>query len=244
MGFGYLLLGYLVANVLFLTVNGLGFGGMALLLGYALMWLGLRELERFEAAFAWAKWMLLPLSLFAIYDAVGAFDELFFWNLPVFSDAIVSVCSLISTVLTVFFQFTLLYAVRIISTKVGIGSMAIAAVRNMIVVGMYAILTAVISLPVAFSPEVQKLLSFAALLLNIVWIACNLFLLLACNKNICRKGDEEQAPRRSRLKWFNKLDDIYEKNKQSTIDSTRAYAEEVLRRRQANREKKKKRKKK
>ena len=44
MGFGYLLLGYLVTFVLYLTVQGLGFGGIALLLGYGVMLLGLSEL--------------------------------------------------------------------------------------------------------------------------------------------------------------------------------------------------------
>lgn len=243
MGFGYLLIGYLISYVLSLTVSGLGFGGLALLLGYAVMLMGLRELEHFEPMFAWSKWLLIPMAAFAVFDTATALDKLFLWQLPIFSEAIVSICNIASFALSMIFHFALLSAIRTISTSVGIASMAVSAVRNTVFIGMYAVVTCVANLPLELSEDVTNILSFAALLLNIVWVACNLLLLLACNKNICRKGDEEQTPRRSRLKWFNKIDDIYEKNKQNTIDSTREYAEEVLRRRQAEREKKKKRKK-
>jgi hypothetical protein len=155
----------------------------------------------------------------------------------------VAVCDAISFALNILFNVMLLYAVKMISNMVGIGSMSTAAIRNIVFVCIHAMVATVAMLPVGLPDETQRLLAFASMLLNVVWVVCNLLLLLACNKNICRQGDEDQAPRPSRLKWFNKIDGIYEKNKQMTIDSTREYAEDVLRRRQEAREKKRKRKK-
>ena len=243
MGFGYLLIGYLITHVIYLTLNGLGFGGLALLLGYAVMLMGLRELTHFQRSFAGAKWMLLPMALIALLDTAASLDALLLWGLPIFSAEVTAVFDTVAFALNVLFNVMLLYAVRMISSEVGIGSMSTAAIRNIVFVCIHAIVATVAMLPIGLPDETKQMLSFASMLLNVVWVVCNLLLLLACNKNICRQGDEDQAPRRSRLKWFNKIDDIYEKNKQSTIDSTREYAEDVLRRRQAEREKKRKRKK-
>jgi hypothetical protein len=243
MGFGYLLIGYLITHVLYLTLNGLGIGGLALLVGYAVMLMGLKELTHFHASFAGAKWMLLPMAILALYDTAASLDTMLLWRLPVFSAEAVAVCDAISFALNILFNVMLLYAVKMISNMVGIGSMSTAAIRNIVFVCIHAMVATVAMLPVGLPDETQRLLAFASMLLNVVWVVCNLLLLLACNKNICRQGDEDQAPRPSRLKWFNKIDGIYEKNKQMTIDSTREYAEDVLRRRQEAREKKRKRKK-
>ena len=50
MGFGYLFLGYLVSFVISLTLKQLDVGGLAYLLGFALMLRGLLELERYQRA--------------------------------------------------------------------------------------------------------------------------------------------------------------------------------------------------
>ena len=54
MGFGFLLIGYLVAFVLSMTMERLSFGGAAYLIGYLLMFRGLLELERYQRAFSYA----------------------------------------------------------------------------------------------------------------------------------------------------------------------------------------------
>ena len=58
MGFGYLFVGYLITFVLYLTVQAFGVGGLALLIGYGTMMLGLWELTRYQKAFAWATLLL------------------------------------------------------------------------------------------------------------------------------------------------------------------------------------------
>ena len=50
MGFGYLLLGYLISFLIYLTVQALGVGSLALLAGYLLMLYGLATLCKYHNA--------------------------------------------------------------------------------------------------------------------------------------------------------------------------------------------------
>lgn len=245
MGFGYLLIGYLITFVIKATVSGLGFGGLALLVGYGVMLYGLMTLTLYHRAFVWAKWLTLPLMITAIYDQLRSLDEMFLWGLPIFNAMTEQVFTWLTFVLIIVFHFALLYAIRMIAGEVELLHVATKAIRNMILMGLYAVLTVVYYTLSANGGEVVKYLSFAVILFNIVWVVCNLLLLLSCNKNICRAGDEDQPAKRSRFEWINRVGDAYEKNRQTAIDNTRREAEEVLRRRQeARRSKNSQRKKK
>ena len=50
MGFGYLLLGYVVTYLISITAGSMGVGSLALLIGAALMFWGLRELCNFSTS--------------------------------------------------------------------------------------------------------------------------------------------------------------------------------------------------
>ncbi len=245
MGFGYLLIGYLITFVIKATVSGLGFGGLALLVGYGVMLYGLMQLCLYHRAFVWAKWLLLPLAVTAVYDQLLSLDEMFLWQLPIFNELTDLLFTWITFALIVIFHFALLYAIRMIAGEVGLLHIATKAIRNMILMGLYAAVTVVYYLMAANGGEAAKYLSLSVVLFNIVWVVCNALLLLSCNKNICRAGDEEQPGKRSRFEWINRVGDAYEKNRQTAIDNTRREAEEVLRRRQeARRSKNSQRKKK
>ena len=245
MGFGYLLIGYLITFVIKATVSGLGFGGLALLVGYGVMLYGLMQLNLYHKAFVWAKWLLLPLALTAVYDQLLSLDEMFLWGLPFVNDLTNTVFEWGTFALIVIFHFALLYAIRMIASEVELLHVATKAIRNMILMGLYAVITVAYYLMEANGGDAAKYLSLSVILFNVVWVICNAFLLLSCNKNICRAGDEEQPAKRSRFEWINRVGDAYEKNRQTAIDNTRREAEEVLRRRQeARRSKNSQRKKK
>jgi len=244
MGFGYLLIGYLITFILYMTFNGLGFGGLALLLGYALMFMGLSELNRYHRAFVWAKWILLPAFPIALYDLAQSLAAQFLWDSPIFSEAVATVVDWINFFILITFNLAMLSGIRMISQSVGIGHMATAAMRNSCFVGFYALLYIVGNIPLAALDSVRAYLGLAVTLCNLVWIALNLILLLACNKNICRAGEEDVPPKRSRFAWVNRIGDAYERNRQKAIDNTTREAEEVLRRRRERREAKKHKKKK
>ncbi len=238
MGFGYLLIGYLVAHVLNLTARGLGFGGVAILVGAALMLLGLQELRRYQSDFVWAEILLIPVFVCGLYSTVESLDRLFMWQLPIFAVRVSGIFDILSFASIVLFNLALLYGIRCIAQNVGLGSMALSAVRNMLFVGVYAVLMLIGNLPIPFSEALESGLALFTLLLNIAWIICNLLLLLSCNKNICRKGDEEVAPRRSRFAFLNRMQDTFERTRRETADSTRAYTEERLRKRREKKNKK------
>ena len=245
MGFGYLLIGYLITFVIKATVSGLGFGGLALLVGYGVMLYGFMQLNLYHRAFAWSKWLLIPLMVTAVYDQLLSLDEMLLWGLPFVNDLTNLIFEWVTFVLLIVFHFAMLYAIRMIAGEVGLLHIATKSIRNMILMGLYAVLWVGYHLTLSNATEAAKYLSVPVLLLNVVWVVCNLLLLLSCNKNICRAGDEDQPVKRSRFEWINRIGDAYERNRQTAIDNTRREAEEVLRRRQeARRSKNSQRKKK
>lgn len=244
MGFGYLLIGYLVTFILYMTFNGLGFGGLALLLGYALMFMGLSELNRYHRAFFWAKWSLVPAFPIALYDLAHALADQLLWSSPLFAPSVSGAVGWVNFLILITFNLAMLHGIRMIARSVGIEHMATAATRNSFFVGLYALLYLVGNMPISALEPAKNYLGLAVTLTNLLWIALNLLLLLACNKNICRAGEEDVPPKRSRFAWVNRIGDAYDRNRQRAIDNTTREAEEVLRRRRERREAKKHKKKK
>lgn len=237
MGFGYLFIGYLITFVLYITVNSLGFGGVALLLGYGVMFYALNTLTLYHRAFTYAKWVQLPLAVTALYSLIASLSELFLLHLPIVTPTITYVTEWITFLLMVFFNVALLYGIRMLAREVGLVHIAVKAVRNSVFVGLYAVLMLIAKLPIL--PEgARSYLTLPIVMLDVVWVVLNLLLLVSCAKNICPAGDEEQQPKRSRFEWINRIGDTYERNRQRAIDSTTQEAEEVLRRRQEKRNQK------
>lgn len=241
MGFGYLFLGYLIAFVLYMTVNSLGFGGLALLIGYATMLLGIWQLHHYHRAFAWAKYLLFPLLATALLETLQNLNTLLLLGLPLDNPMLSAVMDWLTLALITVFHFALLFAIRALATEVGLLHVATAAVRNALFVGLYVLLSAIAKMPF-LSEQVRAYLTLPIILVDLVWIFCNLFLFISCMKNICPAGDEEVAERRSRFEWINRIQDTYEKNKQKSVEHTTKQTEEFLRRRNERQERKKRKK--
>ena len=239
MGFGYVFLGYLTSFVLALTVKALGFGGLAILVGYLLMFYGLLQLNLYQRAFVWAKWLLIPLMLTAVVDLLTDLAELFVWELSFLTPVILTVVEWSTFVLLMLFHFALLYGLRVIGNDVGLKSIAMKAVRNNLFVALYGVLYVVAKLLPDLSQQVQAYFSVPLTLIQVVYLACNLLLLINCTKDICPAGEEDLPPKRSRFEVINRIGDAYEKNQQKAINRTLEEAEERMRRRQAGRNKKK-----
>ena len=239
MGFGYLLLGYLVSFVLSLTVDRLGLGGLAGLLGYALMLFGLMELERYQRAFAPAKWLALPPLVLSAFHLADALDELFLWQLPLFGEQPMQILCWIEVLFAVLLQLAVLHGIRMLALEVELKHIATKAIRNMLVVGLYGVLYLLVELPESLMGRVGQYLEWPLLLVELVMIVLNLLLFLSCNKNICAAGDEDQPQRPSRFAFINRMNEAYERNRQKNADRARADAEALIRRRNARKKKKK-----
>ncbi len=243
MGFGYVFIGYLITFVMYWVVDALGIGGLALLLGYLVMLPGLLTLSRFHRAFLPASVVCLPLLVTSVYESIASIASLLLWS-PTFLQAPIStVVGYLSTALEVALHILLLYGIRMLADEVGLKVLVTKALRNMIFVFMYAF-SYVLYLTVGLGTANEPYFTTALRVVRIVMLACMLLILLNCAKDICPAGEEDQPPKPSRIKWLNKVNDTFERNKQRAIDSTREAAEEKLRRRQEARKSKNSQKKK
>ncbi len=243
MGFGYLFLGYLIAYVLYFTVQAFGVGGLALLIGYGTMLLGLVGLTRYQRSFAIAKWLCLPLIVLALYRLANDLGTMFLWDLPIFHVTVVTVLSWIEFALAMLFQFAILYGVREIATEVELGHIATKAVRNAIFVVLYTLVYLFSKVVFVNNATVFGYLQFPLVLTELVYILFNLLLLVSCTKNICAEGQEDVPQTPHRFEWLNRLDRSYERTRQKNIDSARAAGEALAARRNQKRQEKRNRRK-
>ncbi len=242
MGFGYLLLGYLCAFLLSMSLGALQIGSLALLLGYGLMLMGFWRLCRFESSFRYAGWLCLPLLAVSLYFVAADLATLFLWSLPFLGGTAKEVIEWVQVVLLILLQLAMLSAVRLIADGVGLKQTVRAAMRNSIFVSVYAlaeVLGAMLPIPEAVMPYVTLGVS----IWKVACVLCNLVLLLSCTKNICPEGDEEVAPRESRFAIVNRIEKVYRNAKDQMRADAYAQGEELARAREARKKKKKKKKK-
>lgn len=239
MGFGYLLFGYLTTFLLQIVAANLGFGGLAYLAGCLLMLCGLWNLNHYHSAFAYAKWLTFPLIATAVYDTLGDLNELFLWGASFFGGRVDTAVGWVMFLLLIVFNLSMLYGIRMIAKDLGLLQMTAASVRNSFFVALYALLYLMGNMPLPFLDSVRIHLTVPIELCLLIWIFLNLLLLVSCNKNICRAGDEDQPTRPSRIGFLNRMNETYEQNRQKAIDNTTREAEEALRKRKEKRERKK-----
>lgn len=243
MGFGYLFIGYLITFVLYLTVQAFGVGGLALLIGFGTMMLGLCELTKYNKTFVFAKWSCVPLLVTALYQLVDELGSMFLWDIPLLGSTASTAVSWVQFALMIFFNFAVLYGIRAIALEVGLTHTATKAVRNAVFVGLYAVTYLFTNLIFAQNETVRAYFVFSLMLTQLVYIVFNLVLLLGCTKNICPEGQEDVPQKPHRWGWLNKVDRVYERTRQKNIDEARAAGEALAERRRRKKEAKKNRKK-
>ena len=217
MGFGHLLLGYLVTYVISITAGAAGVGSLAIMAGAALMFWGIRNLSCFNTSFIPSKW--ITLGVFAI-GVLRLWQDFFSkWFAPNASlDAILTtILTWASFVVTLLFHFAVLYAIRVLALEVGVNKLSSHATYNTVGVGIWGALFLLCNMP-AIGANLLPYLSMSMGLFNLVYIVSDVVLLLRCAKNICAEGDEEVAPKPSRFEWLNRLNETYNK----TIDQFKA----------------------
>ena len=221
MGFGYLLLGYLVTYVIYITASSVGVGSLALLAGSALMFWALSCLRRFNTAFDAAKWLTLPIFVLGFcrlwQDAAGAW---FSWE-GTAANVLTAVVTWASFATTLLFHFAMLYAIRVLALEVGLNKLSSHAMYNTLAVGIWGALFLLCNMP-TIGETLLPYLSISMGLFNLVYLISNIALLLRCAKNICAEGDEEVAPKRSRFEWVNRLSDSYNQTMDKLKENSRA----------------------
>ncbi|MBE6698998.1 MAG: hypothetical protein E7584_01995 [Ruminococcaceae bacterium] len=221
MGFGYLLLGYLVTYVISITASSVGFGSLAILAGSALMFWGIRNLCRFNISFVSAKWLTLPIFALGLcrlwQDVAKAWLS---WE-GTAADVLLGVVTWASFATTLLFHFALLYAIRVLALEVGLNKLSSHAMYNTLAVGIWGALFLLCNMPTV-GEKVLPYFSISMALFNLVYLISNAVLLLRCAKNICAEGDEEVAPKPSRFEWINRISASYNQTMDKLKENSRA----------------------
>ena len=228
MGFGYLLLGYLVTYVIYLTASAFGIGSLALLIGTALMFWGLRGLCRFSGSFELAKWLTLPLFAIGLcclwQDVAKAWLS---WEGQA-ADVMMTVITWTSFAITLLFHIAMLYAIRVLSLEVELGKLAAHAMYNTIAVGIWGVLFLLCNMPI-LGDSLLPYLNISVWLFYWVYVISDVILLLRCAKNICAEGDEEVPMRPSRFAWVNRMRDSYTQTMDKLKANSRADGDAFMR---------------
>ncbi len=239
MGFGYLLIGYLITYLLKLTAGALGVGFLALLIGYGCMLWGCLQLKRYCGGFVFPLLAILPLLLFTLgYHAPVEVASLLGQTLSLYEGTLGTALDWCEFFFTVLYHFALLSALREMGMQVELKHISDAAVRNMIVMALYALLYVLYWLPIPAFEGIRNYFGLSISLFNIAWLILDLLLLLSCTKNICAEGQEEPEPKQYRWGFLNRMGEKFSENMKKASDSTRADAEDYLRQRQEKRRKK------
>ncbi len=224
MGFGYLLLGYLITYVISITAGAMGVGSLALLAGAALMFWGVRSLCCFNTSFIPAKWLTLGVFLLGVLRLWQDFFSAWVLVDALKSASFTAVLTWASFTVTLLFHFALLYGIRVLALEVGINKLSSHAMYNTIGVGIWGMTFLLCNMP-AIGETLLPYLNFSVGLFNLVYIISNIVLLLRCAKNICAEGDEEVAPKPSRFAWLNRLNDTYNQTMDKFKANSRAGGE-------------------
>ena len=221
MGFGYLLLVYIVTYVIYITASSVGIGSLALLVGSALMFWAFCSLRNFNTAFDAAKWLTIPifvLGLFRLWqDVAGAWLS---WE-GTGANVLATIVTWTSFATTLVFHFAMLYAIRVLALEVGVNKLSSHAMYNTLAVGIWGALFLLCNMPTV-GETLLPYLSMSMGLFNLVYLISNVVLLLRCAKNICAEGDEEVPPKPSRFEWINRIGDSYNQTMEKLKENSRA----------------------
>ncbi len=194
MGFGILLLGYLLLLPLPF------FGGVDLHpIAYGICAAALLRLQSYEDAFRAPKWLTLPLI--PLTAAVSGVYLLRHFGVNLLSDNILSLLEAGKTLLAVIFQLTLLWAMSRIARAVGLSELSHQCVGTMALVGVYfAAMIALNAPPIAAA--LRGAHPYALLIFDALWLLVLLFgalRIFACYRRICPEGDEDMPKKETRF---------------------------------------------
>ena len=235
MGWGLLFLGYLLKFIL--GLNPL-FDVILTLPACILMLLGLKKLDLYCRTFRYAMWCVALVAAVTVGSLIGALvapvsalpsaqAPLVDWLRYAARASATDWVTLAEMVAVVLFHAALALGVKDIATRVGVQKNAVRAMRNLVVVGLYAV-----SLVLAkAAPATAGVMMPTTMLIRLVFAVCNGVLLYSCYMRIAPAEETEQLRKPSRIAWVNRLRDAYDEKTQKAIDADRAYHEKNARER-------------
>ena len=235
MGWGYLFFGYFLA---FILGQNAMLAVLSTLPGCLFMTWGIKRLSLYCRTFHYALWsaalvvavsvgrlvlaMLTPLS-----EAAEEGATLAAWLRHAAELGMQGWLGFAEIVVLVLFHAALAFGIKDIAMRVGVQKNAARALRNLVLVGLYAVGT-VLSRTVDGLPLAVGAIS---VLLGLIWSIAGGVLLYSCYMRIAPAEQTEPVRRPSRFGWVNRVRDAYEQKTQRAIDADRAYHEQKSRER-------------
>lgn len=241
MGFGILFIGYALAYLM--TLNFLGF--LFRLAGTAVMLCGVRKLCDFETKFRAAYVLLISLAVLSCGETITAVltDYGAYAENPLLENA-GNILYLLYMAGTFVFHFFFYGALRRFSHDVGVLKIYTRTVRYEIYTAVEAVLAVLTVVTQYFGFKIANAFFAATFIVFYILVFLNLALIYSCYKNICEEGDEEAPRKKSRIPFIERLIANSEKKEEEIYNKTKEYAENRIRRENAEKEQKRKNKKK
>ena len=244
MGFGLLLIGYVLS---FVAIAGMGefmFAGM--LIGGFLMYLGLSELRKYSPVFIYALIASILIIVCSVFKLGVWLNTWLSLELAFFSPITQSIIEWVKFALYLVFDFSMLYGIADLSRRVELSDTRTKAIKNMVFVAIYGIFQLITRMPFMSSigdGDKQAVLMLL-LIVQLVYTVLNSFLIFNCYAMICPEGQEEMPRKPSRFAFINKWRAIRDAHDEKAAEEMKNYYEERLRRKNDKRKKKSGKKKK
>jgi hypothetical protein len=236
MGFGILIAGYYTTYLIGMLMVSEIYGALIVLFGYLVMASALLRLSEYHDGFRSALFFDGFIALFALYRVLYCLSDMLLWQSGIFSEGVRYYAELVEILLFLCLHVTLLLAVRGLAASVELPKVVFSSVRNLVVLGIYTVLSIMVRLPAETVGEWVKYLAGPTALLQIAFYILMAVLLTTCYMRISDESDVDMPLRPSRFKWLNRFREETARREQAAADSTREYAEQRLRERQRARE--------
>ncbi len=236
MGFGLLLIGYIVSYVI--KLGAIEYAAVPVLIGGIIMHFGLHELKKYSPVFIYAYIVDMIHVLFALFETVVLADTLFALGWGLSADGIEMTVSAVELLLEVVFNVSMLIAIYDISRRVDFIDIGKKAIRNIVFVGIFALFQIFVNLPFAFIENEKPFLMSLLLILSLVYALFNVGVLFKSYAFICPEGDEEMRRKKSRFEFINRINEKNDAREEKAEEEMQSYYRDKLRKREEKRRQK------
>lgn len=236
MGFGILFIGYILTYLL--SMAG-AYGCYPAIIGCLVMLYALTKLIEYEKTFKYAFFGLLFVTVCNAYSVITALFGAIGARLPGFLTAqtLVTAVTYSKALFNLVFNVLLLYAISVIAKETGVERTKNAALRNIVVYGVY-FLAVLLNASLPSDSTVNFYVFIFAFVMSLVVLVLNGTVIFSCYMRICDEGDEDMARKESKIEFVNKFYKEFDRREANAQKATREQREQMLKKR-AERKKRK-----
>ncbi len=234
MGFGLLLIGYIISYV-----SAIGFGPYlfaGILIGGTIMLVGLVELRKYAPTFVYAIIADTLLLFCSFYAALVFLETRFGLPVGIVGLNLKSYFDWAQMITGFIFNITMLYGIADLARRVELFDMRVKAYRNMIFVLLFNVLQFILAFPISVFDSGRAGLTMILIIFQLTYTIINAVLIFKCYAMICPEGQENMHRRRSRFEFINKMRKIQDDREEQVVEGAKKFIEEKLKKnnRQSN----------